>query len=49
VSDAVYVTRRTWLLGAAIAVVAAPLARLGWVWQRRHPRDVAPIPWIGHC
>jgi hypothetical protein len=42
-------TRRTWLVGAALAVVAAPLARMGWVWRRRHPRDLAPIPWIGHC
>jgi hypothetical protein len=45
----VIVTRRTWLLGTAFAVVAAPLVRMGWVWRRRHPRDLAPIPWIGHC
>jgi hypothetical protein len=45
----VIVTRRTWILGTALAVVAAPLVRVGWIWRRRHPSDLAPIPWIGHC
>ena len=42
-------TRRTWIKAALAAVVAVPLARVGWVWKRRHPRDLSPIPWIGHC
>jgi hypothetical protein len=42
-------TRRTWLKAALVALVAVPLARAGWSWQRRHPRDLAPVPWIGHC
>jgi hypothetical protein len=42
-------TRRTWLLGSALALVAAPLAKMGYVWRKRYRRDLSPIPWIGHC
>jgi len=42
-------TRRGWILGSMVALMAAPLVRWGYVWQRRHPQDVSPIPWIGHC
>jgi hypothetical protein len=45
-------TRRTLLRAAAFALVAAPLARLGQLVARqvrRHPRDLPPVPWIGHC
>jgi hypothetical protein len=42
-------TRRGWLMGSAMALIAAPLVRMGWVWRKRYRRDVSPIPWIGHC
>jgi hypothetical protein len=33
-------------------VVGAPLVRVGqWVVRehRRYPKELSPIPWIGHC
>jgi hypothetical protein len=46
-------TRRGWLKATGLALVGAPLAKVAWVAvrrrRRRHPDDVPPIPWIGHC
>jgi hypothetical protein len=46
-------TRRGVLRAATLALVGAPLVRLArFVEQRRkkkHPDDLPPIPWIGHC
>jgi hypothetical protein len=45
-------TRRRWLRAIGLAVVGAPLVKLGRVLERRErrrPADLPPIPWIGHC
>jgi hypothetical protein len=42
-------TRRSFFIGSVVALIAAPLARWGYVWRRQHPQDLSPIPWIGHC
>jgi hypothetical protein len=37
-------------LAALGAVVLAPLTFVRVRrWRRRHPADLPPIPWIGHC
>ena len=46
------ISRRTVLQITGLALVAAPLYRLGLYvvrQRRRHPKDLPPIPWIGHC
>jgi hypothetical protein len=48
-------SRRSLLRTLTQLVAAAPLAKLGQVVgaeerrRRRHPTDLPPMPWIGHC
>jgi hypothetical protein len=46
-------TRRGLLRSLAIVLGAAPLQRLGRVLGKKprpkHPDDLPPTPWIGHC
>jgi hypothetical protein len=46
-------SRRRILRILGTTMVAAPLAKLGHALavheRRRHPKDLPPIPWIGHC
>ncbi len=46
-------TRRGVLSALGLALATAPLVKLGRVLGRKprpkHPADLPPIPWIGHC